>query len=324
MKLKLKIGDRTKVVTLSDEAVLKDLRSEIGGSSISEIRSGFPPKPVDLVDDRASLRDLGIRSGEQLIVRTKGGPSEQDSQSVPKQPENLSKQAEKPPGYHNVKAAAGPAESDIPYVRCGENFLKVRIMEDDNSCLFRAVAYTVMRDVDAMFELRQIVASAIGDNPIDYSDAILGKKRQEYISWILRENSWGGAIELDILSKHFNITICSLDVSSLRVDYFNPGQNTFVIVIYSGIHYDAVALSPIIEDVDAAELDTTVFEADEHGAQVQQALKSLGDMLKEKHYYTDTASFQLKCKVCGQTLVGERGATQHASQTGHYDFGEVK
>lgn len=215
------------------------------------------------------------------------------------------------------------SSSEVPYVQIGEDFLKVRVMEDDNSCLFRAVAYTILRDIDAMFELRQIVANAIRENPEEYSDVILGKKRQEYISWILRENSWGGAIELKILANHFGVTICSLDVSSSRVDYFNPGCNTFIIVIYSGIHYDAVALSPILEDVETAELDTTVFEADGNGARVQEALEVLGQKLKSQHYYTDTASFQLKCNNCGTILTGEKGATQHAVQTGHVDFGEV-
>ncbi len=46
-----------------------------------------------------------------------------------------------------------------------------------------------------------MVASAILSNPIQYNEAILGRPIDEYIEWILKPNSWGGAIELAILSE---------------------------------------------------------------------------------------------------------------------------
>jgi hypothetical protein len=38
--------------------------------------------------------------------------------------------------------------------------------------------------------------------------------------------------------------------------------------------------------------------------------------LKDDHYYTDTATFDLKCGVCGVGLKGEKGAREHAMSTG--------
>jgi hypothetical protein len=38
--------------------------------------------------------------------------------------------------------------------------------------------------------------------------------------------------------------------------------------------------------------------------------------LKDRHYYTDTASFDLRCGVCGEGLKGEKGAREHAMSTG--------
>ena len=35
-----------------------------------------------------------------------------------------------------------------------------------------------------------------------YNEAFLGKKPQEYASWIKDPSKWGGAIELSILSKY--------------------------------------------------------------------------------------------------------------------------
>jgi ubiquitin thioesterase OTU1 len=44
--------------------------------------------------------------------------------------------------------------------------------------------------------------------------------------------------------------------------------------------------------------------------------------LQGQHYFTDTAGFTIRCNVCGGEFVGEKGATEHAKKTGHYDFGE--
>jgi ubiquitin thioesterase OTU1 len=38
--------------------------------------------------------------------------------------------------------------------------------------------------------------------------------------------------------------------------------------------------------------------------------------LKGRHYYTDTATFDLRCGVCGVGLKGEKGAREHAMSTG--------
>ena len=45
--------------------------------------------------------------------------------------------------------------------------------------------------------------------------------------------------------------------------------------------------------------------------------------LQAQHYYTDVAGFQIVCNDCGAKLKGERGATEHATATGHYNFGEA-
>jgi ubiquitin thioesterase OTU1 len=52
-----------------------------------------------------------------------------------------------------------------------------------------------------------VVASAILSDPIQYNEAILGRSVEEYIEWILKPNSWGGAIELAILSELLELGI---------------------------------------------------------------------------------------------------------------------
>ena len=194
----------------------------------------------------------------------------------------------------------------------------LRIMPDDNSCLFRAIAQAVTPEMDTMNELRAIVAATIQANPEKYSKVVLDDKEpDDYCRWIQTEDAWGGQIELDILSQHFDIEISSIDVQTLRVDRYNEGQPTRCIVVYSGIHYDTIALAPF----DAPpESDIKVFEVADDG--ILASALALCQTLQDRRYYTDTAGFKIRCNDCGSIVVGERGATEHATQTGHYNFGE--
>ncbi|KAI9852546.1 MAG: ubiquitin-specific protease otu1 [Thelocarpon superellum] len=203
--------------------------------------------------------------------------------------------------------------------------LTLRIMPDDNSCMFRAVGSAMMGSLDSMTELRSLVAATIQADPTTYSPAVLDQASDEYCRWIQTEYSWGGGIELSILSQHFDVEICSIDVQSLRVDRFNEGRPTRCILVYSGIHYDTIALSPSSPPhthADAPpEFDTKVFDAADD--LVLSTAVRLCDELEKRHYYTDTKAFALKCNVCGASLTGEKGAADHAAATGHADFGEA-
>ena len=101
-------------------------------------------------------------------------------------------------------------------------------------------------------------------------------------------------------------------------------------MVYSGIHYDTIALSP--SDLSPSdtphehahappEFDTKIFDAAD--PVVFEGAVELCRILQRRHYYTDTAAFSVRCNVCGKSCVGEKGATDHAKGTGHYDFGEA-
>lgn len=211
--------------------------------------------------------------------------------------------------------------SDPPEILLPEQggALVLRIMPDDNSCLFRAISNAVMPGMDAMNELRSVIAQTIQANPDTYSKVVLDNKDpDDYCRWIQTEDAWGGQIELDVLSKQFDLEICSIDVQSLRVDKYNEGMPTRCIVVYSGIHYDTIALAPF--DMPPEE-DIKIFESTEDS--ILLSAVSLCQKLQDKHYYTDTAAFKIKCNDCGTLCVGEAGATEHAAFTGHYNFGEA-
>ena len=210
--------------------------------------------------------------------------------------------------------------NDPPEIALAEHggSIVLRIMPDDNSCLFRAVAAAVMPGLDAMNELRSVVAQTIQANPELYSKAVLDNKEPDlYCQWIQTEDAWGGQIELKIIADHFDIEICSIDVQTLRIDRYNEDRPKRCIVVYSGIHYDTIALSPFDAPPD---FDKMIFEANDEV--LLSSAVELCEMLKKKGYYTDTAAFKIRCKQCGAVCVGEVGATEHASKTGHYDFDE--
>lgn len=158
-----------------------------------------------------------------------------------------------------------------------------------------------------------------------YPAVVLEKDPDDYCRWIQSESSWGGAIELDILSKHFDIEICSIDVQTLRVDRWNEGRAKRCILVYSGIHYDVIALSasdpPFTTAYAPPEFDEKIFDVVDQV--VLETAVELCRVLQGQHYYTDTGAFTVRCNVCRRTFTGENGATEHAKETGHYDFGEA-
>ena len=87
-----------------------------------------------------------------------------------------------------------------------------------------------------------------------------------YIDTITKPNTWGGAIELTIFAAYYNTEIASIDVETGRVDHFTPPAlesgispaSMRCIVIYSGIHYDAASLAPMVDA--PAEWHQTLFE----------------------------------------------------------------
>lgn len=60
--------------------------------------------------------------------------------------------------------------------------------------------------------LRDQVAEYILNHPEQYDQAILGDDPQRYTTRMRQMDTWGGAIELSILSDIYNIEISSIDV----------------------------------------------------------------------------------------------------------------
>lgn len=60
--------------------------------------------------------------------------------------------------------------------------------------------------------LRQQISDYILTHPEEYNKAILGEEPQRYVSRMMQMDTWGGAIELSILSDIYSVEISSIDV----------------------------------------------------------------------------------------------------------------
>ncbi|KAA8897064.1 hypothetical protein FN846DRAFT_964179 [Sphaerosporella brunnea] len=350
MRLKIRSPTGTQVLTLPEGATIDTLLSEIRKTASLigelEIKHGFPPRPLQLSAHPADtpLAQLPVKlQGEQLIVSSAQGVGASPNNSTPASaPVTRSQTATKlAVGDFSGFTAGGSAalnrpqqplrlnraaskfnKDDPPDVRLasGRGRVVLRVMEDDNSCLFRALSYVLTRSVMSVEELRQLVAGTIQDNPVLYSEAVLEQKRDGYCEWIKMESSWGGGIELGIFAEFFDMEIVTIDVATGNMIRFNEGKERRVIVVYSGIHYDALALSPggLVND---SEGDEVVFS--KYDNEILAAAQQLCGKLRQKHYYTDTKNFTLRCNICKQCMKGEKEAVAHATATGHSDFGEA-
>ena len=212
--------------------------------STFDLKYGYPPRPLLLSDytETTKLSDIGIKiDGEQLIVsETTPSASKQQVPSANGLAKPLDKSSSEPSVVEARKFSSADAPSSFSFADVGAappsstrktnkplslsrkptsassdppelplpshaSTLVLRIMPDDNSCLFRAFNTAFFGAMDNMTELRSIIAQNIQANIDTYSAAVLDQQPDDYCRWIQTEDAWGGAIELDILSRHFNV-----------------------------------------------------------------------------------------------------------------------
>ena len=348
IRLRVRGPQGVATISIDTSASWQDLLHQIsektGVHSDFDLKYGYPPQPfnTESINGATLLSDLPHNlNGEQLIVMPRDVQSKL-SKPIPGQSEAIktlpphdqtSPPQHKPGDFPDqplglTRKTKGEIDSDPPEIPVPmlEGVMVLRVMPDDNSCMFRALSSAVLGStLDGMTELRSVVAQTIQANPDLYTKGMLEKEPSAYCRWIQREDSWGGGIELSILSQHFGIEICSINVQDLRVDKFNEGQATRCVLVYSGIHYDVCAVAPY-GGADP-EFDRKVFEVvktpdEEMDGGALEAARELCRVLQGRHYFTDTHGFTVKCNTCGQAGTGEQWALQHARSTGHSDFGE--
>lgn len=325
MRVKVRTAAATKIIQ-TDETVSvvefvkllendSDLVSD--GDKISVIKNAFPPKPINM-----NLERIGeeIHNGDQLIVETtereSGGKSEFIGTGTNTEKTGTGNSTE------NTGTETGTQKHQIPHVTVHNQYLILRNIPDDNSCMFNAINYALKQDTVA--EMRQICASYIASDPDKYCEPVLGRTNDAYCQWITKKDSWGGAIELGILSSYYQIQINCLDIELGNFINFKDDDqqvSKFINLVYSGIHYDILCTNTILSS-EKNQNDQCLWDMkDSH---IMAASHELCQLLQTKNYTTNTTKFRIRCLDCYSILVGETGAARHANDTGHYRFGEVK
>jgi ubiquitin thioesterase OTU1 len=304
------------VALLHEEGLLHDNQQHQQQQQQYTIKSGFPPKPIDLEDQSLPLLDLGIRAGDKLLVEQK---LQQEVEPVPSQPSQPAPTVENNNNNNNNNNNT-PTTPSTPHIKLADGYLKLVEIPQDNSCLFTSISTSVFQGLVDPAELRSVVADTIRENKDGlYNAVFLGRPIDEYLDWIVKPTSWGGAIELDLLSKYLGVTIDSIDVESGRVDSFNSEAENFIVVFYTGIHFDTISYV----DDEGSPAITNFVKASDLGKEVLSNVDKLSKQLNHKGYVTNTSTFSTKCKICSKVFKGERDASQHASETRHYEFSEV-
>uniref|UniRef100_K3X230 Ubiquitin thioesterase OTU n=1 Tax=Globisporangium ultimum (strain ATCC 200006 / CBS 805.95 / DAOM BR144) TaxID=431595 RepID=K3X230_GLOUD len=280
-------GTSIKLLGLADDITLDELRAELFAKTQipPEEQHGYPPKPL-VGEGTNTLQLLGIRSGSVLVLK------------------------EAPAG-----SSSGPATPSTVFLR--------RVVPADNSCLFNAIGYALGKGKTGNANvMRQCIKDTILANPDMYSDVFLGRPVYEYCAWIQDEKSWGGEIEVSILSQYYKVEMVVFDVTSMsRLCYGeDQGFSQRMFLLYDGVHYDLVVESPSKTAPESR--DTALFPINDF-SKVERA-SEVAVEAHQNHEYTDLNRFSIQCLVCRQGFTGQREAQVHAEESGHREFGEVR
>ncbi|KAG0668244.1 ubiquitin-specific protease otu1 [Maudiozyma exigua] len=311
MRFKVNIsgkGDKVVSVDGNDKIVgelLQEIAEKFGIDMdiIQSIRFGYPPQKVDINDDTLVqlLEDIGLSSGEKIGVTLRGSGNNTVSNANTSPVEPILKD--------NQSSFIG--NDGTKWI------LQQHEVPDDNSCLFHAIAYCMYKDISLSGGLRERVAKEITKDGITYNEAILGQKPQEYINWILLKDSWGGGIEIAILSKVLGVAVYVLDIDALKYEKFNEDKyDEFIIILFSGVHYDAIETTT----------RKTVFNVrtDEPFCQMVLACSlEIARNMKQNGKAFNSQKANIICNICQKKFVGEREIAKHAESTGHTDFGQA-
>lgn len=92
--------------------------------------------------------------------------------------------------------------------------------------------------------MRELIAQHVSNDKESYTEAFLGRPNLEYCEWIMKSSSWGGAIEVSILSSYYGVEFAVVDITNALINRFGEdkdfGMRAFL--LFDGIHYDPLYL----------------------------------------------------------------------------------
>lgn len=311
LKLKSKTGQHV-VNGLDATTTIGNLKAKISEitnipKSDLHILIGFPPKALDLSKDFEIITSSGISSGDTLIVEEKQNTMSDDVQRI------AQRLANEEIDERNIESTN---QENSGYM----GILLKKVVPADNSCLFTSIGYVLngQVDTDCGSYMRSIIAEHVHNDPETYNEAMLGKPNSEYCEWIKRPESWGGAIEVSILSNFYGLEIDVVDITNAIINRFGEDKNygLRVFLLFDGIHYDPLYMESLTGGP-----PKTIFSIEEEDVLLQA--EQLAKEAKSSRQFTDVNRFTLRCIQCDAMLIGQVEAQHHAKTTGHTNFGEV-
>jgi len=189
----------------------------------------------------------------------------------------------------------------------------------DNSCLFHAVAYLARRpsapSPQEPAQLRRLVADRMKQEQQRWNAVTLAESRtvEEYITWIADPASWGGFVDLIVLSECMQVQISVLSIETLYWMHYPDDVHQYerrMYMFYDGVHYNGV-VGKSRDGYSELRLFNPTDET------TMEKVLSLGRLqqVQEAVVYS--------CEQCGLTVVGSAEVTRHSFETGHNNFCEI-
>ena len=275
-----------------DEGIRKSLKT-IDEEKI-KLKIGFPPITIEGKEhDTKKLNEMKITNNELIRVDLLEG-------------ENLDKTDE------GIKSKEN--DSSV-LINPSKYSIKRKIIPADNSCLFNSINYALNQNLTEPFIMRSLIAAEIQSNLDFYNSAILdGKEPLDYCEWIMRDNTWGGGIEISILSKCFQITIGVVDVINCTIEFLGENYSNIIYLLYNGVHYDL-----FVREVDGKEIG--VFLSNDK--KVKEEVMEIAKELNASSKFVDTSKYSIRCTVCYCNFRGSDDAVKHSKATGHVNFMQI-
>lgn len=85
--------------------------------------------------------------------------------------------------------------------------------------------------------MRELISARIMSDTNLFNEAILEKKPEDYCSWIMDKNSWGGGIELSIIPSILNVKIGVVSIKDLAIEYFGEVIRFFDLIFFIFLFY---------------------------------------------------------------------------------------
>ena len=248
------------------------------------IAYGFPPKKIDnTLNDTKTLPELSIGNNECLRI-----------------------------DLIDKDLIRAKNDEIIDYSKYS---VKKKTIPADNSCLFNSINFAINQSITEPEIIRGIISSEILNNPIDYNEAILERPIEDYCDWILRGDSWGGGIEISILSKYFNVIIAVVDIQNITFEYFGDGFTEIIYLLYNNVHYDVFYKEDINGKI------TGLFDVNDEKS--KNEIMEICKELKKHQKYLDIQMFSVKCMQCNFLMKGQNDVIEHTKKTGHTNFSQI-